>query len=281
MLVRNLFEELDRDEVVAAQLVSTQVEADDVLRMVNAAFNLPHENLTKAALLRNLEAFFRARRAEGKRVLLVIDEAQNLPRRSVEELRMLSNYQEAGQALLQSFLLGQVELKRTLQGPGMEQVRQRIIAGYHLRPLGRDELQGYVEHRLTLVGWEGNPTLTTEAYDGIYEGTGGVPRRVNSLVDRLLLFGSLEELRTLSETQVAAVLEEVSQEVGRTQLGSEEEAADFASPSAPPADSDLAARVSALEQSLQVVRSEIRRDRKLLKKAILLQMDMGDDDDFE
>lgn len=281
MLVRNLFEELDGEEIIAAQLVSTQVEADDVLRMVNAAFNLPHENLTKAALLRNLEAFFRARRAEGKRVLLVVDEAQNLPKRSVEELRMLSNYQEGGQALLQSFLLGQVELKRTLQGPGMEQVRQRIIAGYHLRPLGKDELHGYVEHRLTLVGWEGNPTITPEAYDRIYEGTGGVPRRVNSLVDRLLLFGSLEELQTLGETQVEAVIEEVSQEVGRTQLGSEEEPTAFDSSLAGSADGDLAARVSALEQSLEAMRTEMRRDRKLLKQAILLQMEMGDDDEFE
>ena len=122
-----------------------------MLRLVNSAFGLPHENLSKAALLRNLEAFFRARRAEGKRVLLVIDEAQNLSKRAVEELRMLSNYQEGGQALMQSFLLGQVELKRTLQGPGMEQVRQRIIAGYHLRPLGQDELQHYIEHRLALL----------------------------------------------------------------------------------------------------------------------------------
>jgi putative secretion ATPase (PEP-CTERM system associated) len=286
MLVRNLFEELDREDVVAAQLVSTQVEADDVLRMVNAAFGLPHENLTKAALLRNLEAFFRARRAEGKRVLLVVDEAQNLPRRSVEELRMLSNYQEGGEALLQSFLLGQIELKQLLQGPGMEQVRQRIIAGYHLRPLDSDELEAYIEHRLRTVGWQGDPEITPAAFQRIYEATGGVPRRVNTLTDRLLLFGCLEELHKLDAAQVDTVVEEVSQEIGHTRLGSEEElAADLGRPlpldsQSSTASGDLAERVRALEHALESLRGEVRRDRRLLKKAILLHMEADDDEGF-
>lgn len=283
MLVRNLFEELNRDEIVAAQLVSTQVDAEDVLRMVNAAFGLPHDNLTKAALLRNLEAFFRARRAEGKRVLLVVDEAQNLPKRSVEELRMLSNYEEGGHALLQSFLLGQSELKNTLQGPGMEQVRQRIIAGYHLRPLDIDELQAYIEHRLHYVGWQDDPEISEDAYKRIHEATGGVPRRVNTLVDRILLFGCLEELHSLDVASVDAVVEEVSNEVGYTRLGSEEEVANKGGIGAPiqmAVDSGLDARVRALEQTVETLRNEARRDRKLLKKAILMQMELDDDDDI-
>lgn len=278
MLVRNLFEELDRDDVVAVQLVSTQVEAEDMLRMVNAAFGLPHENLTKAALLRNVEAFFRARRAEGKRILLVVDEAQNLPRRSVEELRMLSNYQEGGQALMQSFLLGQVELKHLLQGPGMEQVRQRIIAGYHLRPLDQEELQAYVEHRLRMVGWKGDPAIDPVAYDLIYQATGGVPRRVNTLTDRLLLYGCLEELHHLAANQVNTVIEEISQEVGHTRPGSEEELASDLSRPTP--SGDLAARLHVVEQELESLRLQVQRDRKLLKKAIFMQMGMDDSDGF-
>lgn len=283
MLVRNLFEELNRDEIVAAQLVSTQVDAEDVLRMVNASFGLPHDNLTKAALLRNLEAFFRARRAEGKRVLLVVDEAQNLPKRSVEELRMLSNYEEGGHALLQSFLLGQSELKNTLQGPGMEQVRQRIIAGYHLRPLDLEELKAYIEHRLNFVGWQGDPEISDDAYTRIHEATGGVPRRVNTLVDRILLFGCLEELHSLDAGSVDAVVEEVSNEVGYTRLGSEEETANKGDIAAPVQmiDSGLDARVRALEQTVETLRSEARRDRKLIKKAILMQMELDVDDDID
>ncbi len=147
-LVRNLFEELTQKNVMAAQLVTTQVEAEDMLRMVCASFGLAHEGLNKATLLHNLEAIARARHAEGKQILLVVDEAQNLPARSVEELRMLSNFQVDNRALVQTFLLGQEEFKRTLQSSGMEQFRQRIIASYHLEPLSADETEKYIKHRL-------------------------------------------------------------------------------------------------------------------------------------
>ena len=284
MLVSNLFSELSDENVVAAQLVSTQIDEDEVLRMISASFGLAHENLSKAALLRNLEAFFRARRAEGRRVLLVVDEAQNLPQRSIEELRMLSNYQEDGQALLQSFLLGQLELKQTLQGPGMEQVRQRIIAGYHLRPLDRQELQAYVEHRLALVGWRNDPSISDAAFDAVFAATGGVPRRVNNLCDRLLLFGSLEEVHEIEDSHVQTVVEEMAQEVGHSesQIGDEAAPAAAARPTAHaqvarPA--DLEGRVAFLEQEVHHLRSALSKNRRMLKQAIMLHMDADEDDD--
>lgn len=166
----------------------------------------------------------------------------------------------------------------------MEQVRQRIIAGYHLRPLDVDELQAYIEHRLHTVGWQGDPEITEAAFSRIYEATGGVPRRVNTLTDRLLLFGCLEELHKLDAAQVDTVVEEVSQEIGHTRLGSEEEfAADLGRPlpldgQASSASGDLVERVRALEHALESLRGEVRRDRRLLKKAILLNMDVDDDE---
>ena len=281
MLVSNLFKELHDESVVAAQLVSTQINEDEVLRMISASFGLAHENLSKAALHSNLEAFFRTRRAEGRRVLLVVDEAQNLPPRSIEELRMLSNYQEDGQALLQSFLLGQLELKQTLQSPGMEQVRQRIIAGYHLRPLDRQELQAYVEHRLTLVGWQNDPLLGDEAFDAIFSATGGVPRRVNNLCDRLLLFGSLEELHELDGSHVQTVVEEMAQEMGQANAETATQTrptvrAESTSTQRP---TDLEGRVALLEQEVAQLRGALAKNRRMLKQAIMLQMDMDDDDE--
>jgi len=283
MLVSNLFAELSDENVVAAQLVSTQIDEDEVLRMISASFDLAHENLSKAALLRNLEAFFRARRAEGRRVLLVVDEAQNLPQRSIEELRMLSNYQEDGQALLQSFLLGQLELKQTLQGPGMEQVRQRIIAGYHLRPLDRQELQAYIEHRLALVGWRNDPTISDAAFDAIFSATGGVPRRVNNLCDRLLLFGSLEEVHEVEDSHVQTVVEEMAQEVGHSEVQVGDEIVSGAA--APRAaggvrPTDMEGRVALLEQEVHQLKSSLSKNRRMLKQAIMLQMDADDDDDL-
>ncbi|HIP53762.1 MAG TPA: DUF2075 domain-containing protein, partial [Chromatiales bacterium] len=214
MLVHNLFKEIENKDVLAAQLVTTQVEPEDMLRMVCASFGLAHQGQNKATLLHNLEAIARARHIEGKRVLLVVDEAQNLPARSVEELRMLSNFQVDGKALFQTFLLGQDELKKTLQGPGMEQVRQRIIASYHLDPLGAEESKKYIEHRLRLVHWQDDPHIEEEVFDGIYEFTKGVPRRINSFCDRLLLFSALEERHTITMEELGAVVDEILQESG-------------------------------------------------------------------
>lgn len=281
MLVSNLFDELDAAKVVAAQLVSTQVEADDALRMISASFGLAHEDLSKATLLRNLESFFRARRAEGKRILLVVDEAQNLPRKSIEELRMLSNFQDGSAALLQSFLIGQVELKNTLQGSGMEQVRQRIIAGYHLRPLDREEMQAYVEHRLSLVGWKGDPKITEGAFDALHECTGGIPRRINTLSDRILLFGALEEKNTIDKSHVSLVLDEVRQEVGyQSPDGAPADEAPHEAPAEAAPSGDLLARIGHLEKEIETLRRVVRKDHKLLKKALLMQLEMDSDDDF-
>ncbi len=283
MLVQNLFAELDSSDVVAAQLVSTQVNEDDILRLVSGAFGLASEHLTKAALLQNLGAFLAARQAEGKRVLLVVDEAQNLPDRSIEELRMLSNYQGRGKALLQSFLLGQNELRDTLQGPGMEQVRQRIIAAQHLQPLNREEMEQYIEHRLTQVGWSGDPQITSEAYDALYQASNGVPRRVNTLADRLLLFGGLEELHELTGDHARQVVEEMSKEIGwqsrpAPEIDSQEPRFAVAEG---PVSMGLEARVANLESKVANISKELKRSHRLMRKLLELQMEMdGSKDDF-
>ena len=155
MLVLTLFDELDGRDIVAGQLVTTQVDPEDMLRMVCASFGLSHDGMSKAAMLDQLQGFAKACLSEGRRILLVVDEAQNLPPASLEELRMLSNYQVDGHSLFQSFLLGQEELRTTLQGPGLEQFRQRIIAAHHLEPLTVAETRSYVEYRLACVNWKG------------------------------------------------------------------------------------------------------------------------------
>lgn len=215
-LVRNLFQELDRDEVIAAQLVTTQLEADDMLQLVVAAFGLEHEKLSKAVLIKRLEDFLAGASREGKRVLLVVDEAQNLPAQSLEELRMLSNFQVSDKPLLQSFLLGQEEFRSTLQSPGLEQLRQRIIASCHLAPLEERETRDYVAHRLGVVGWDQDPLITRDAHAAIYAATGGIPRRVNVLCDRLLLFGYLEQKHEFTAETVQKVAAELSDELEPT-----------------------------------------------------------------
>ena len=212
-LVRNLFRQLDSQNLVAAQLVSTQLDAEDTLRSVAASFGLAHEGLAKSSLLKNLEDFLAAATRQGKRALLVVDEAQNLTARAVEELRMLSNFQNNERSLIQTFLLGQPEFRGILQSPDMQQLRQRVVASYHLGPLDADETRGYIEHRLRTVGWTGMPDFTDDAFAALHRFTGGIPRRLNTTCDRLLLFGYLEEKTCLGEDEVNEVIADLRSEV--------------------------------------------------------------------
>ena len=212
-LVRNLFRKLDTGNLVAAQLMNTQLDADDTLRMVAASFGLPHEEAPKAVLLKRLETFLIACREQGKRALLVVDEAQNLTPRAVEELRMLSNFQAADRSLLQTFLLGQPEFRVTMQSAGMTQLRQRVIASYHLGPLDAEDTTAYIQHRLQTVGWTDDPKFEETAYIEILSFTGGIPRKINTLCDRLMLMGYIEEKHSFSGAEVTAVIADIQKEM--------------------------------------------------------------------
>lgn len=211
-LVRNLFRKLESENVVAAQLVSTQLDADDLLSSVAGAFGLAFEGVAKAGLLKKLEAFLLACNNQGKRALLIVDEAQNLTPRAVEELRMLSNFQSGEKSLLQSFLLGQPEFRYTLQSEDMQQLRQRVTASYHLGPMDLDETRSYIEHRLKMVGWASDPAFDDSTFAAIHQFTGGIPRRINTLCDRLLLLGFLEERHQLTADSVQEVSDDLLSE---------------------------------------------------------------------
>jgi general secretion pathway protein A len=230
-LVRNLFNRLPSDQIVAAHIVNTHLDPDDTLRMVVSAFGLPHEGASKTDLITRLEHFLRFVDQQGKRALLVIDEAQNLNPKTVEELRMLSNFQTDDKSLLQTFLLGQPEFRQTLHSPTMSQLRQRVIASYHLGPMDADETRAYIEHRLTTVGWKGDPGFDDGAHAAIYAYSGGIPRKVNTLMDRVLLMGFLEELHAFEASHVGEVIRDIAEEF-----------------QAPPAETDLpaAAREAAM-----------------------------------
>lgn len=213
-IVGQLLSQIDQSKFVSANIVTTQLGSDDTLRMVARAFGLPAESRDKASILKDIEGFLAARRAEGKHVVLVIDEVQNMPLEAIEELRMLSNFQMDSRPLVQCFLLGQPEFRQKLAHPEMEQIRQRVIATCHLEPLAADETRAYIEHRLKLVGWEGDPEFTEDAFDRIHLVTNGVPRRINSLCGRLLLYGSLEDTHVIDDTVVQDVAREIAEEAG-------------------------------------------------------------------
>ena len=212
-LVGHLLNELDKDKFVAAKIVTTNLEADDILKMVAVGFGLDVTGKDKSVLLRDIESFLRQNHMQGRRALLLIDEVQNLPTKALEELRMLSNFQEGDRALLQSFLVGQPEFRdKWAFDPDLEQLRQRVIATHHLQAMTYDETREYVEHRLSLVGWKNDPSFTDGAFMKIYEYTQGVPRRLNTLCSRILLFGAIEEIHEIDEKVVGDVVADMEQE---------------------------------------------------------------------
>lgn len=277
MLVKALFQEIRHENVVAGLMVTTHVGADDTLRIIAATYGLSHDG-TKAALLQGLENFFRAKAREGKRILLVVDEAQNLPKESLEELRMLSNFEMNGHSLFQSFLLGQDEFRQLLQMESMEQVRQRVTATYHLRPFEQNETKDYIYHRLTTAGWKNDPKISDDAYLKIHGFTNGIPRKINSLCDRLFLYGFLEELHSIDVVAVETVIDEIKDDAPPEPQ--------FSSGNISPIGKNITTaiegtgtveeRVLQLENMVENLRLVVQKERALLRKAVLLQLDMDD-----
>ena len=211
-LLRALIDGLHGSNVVVGHLVTTQLGAEDTLRMVGASFGFKVKDVPKSELLITLEAFLISQTTKGKRCLLIVDEAQNLTPRAVEELRMLSNFQFGNQALMQSFLVGQPEFREILQRPEMEQFRQRVAATCHIGPLDLDETQHYIEHRLKCAGSSGKPSFEAAVFEAIFKASGGIPRRINSVCDRLLLAGFLAGKTHLELTDVTEVVREFASE---------------------------------------------------------------------
>ncbi len=211
-LVRYLLNQISDQNYVVATIVTTSLQSDDLLRMISAQFGLRYKEMNKAQIIRNLELYFHTCVTEGKRVLLIIDEAQNLPENSLEELRMLSNLQWHGKPLLQCYLLGQNQLRQILKSGDLQQLRQRIIAAHALRPLDKDETHEYIRHRLTVAGWYNDPEIDDEVIDGIFEYTRGIPRVINLLCGRILLYGELEELHRIDYKSFKQVLDDIKDE---------------------------------------------------------------------
>jgi putative secretion ATPase (PEP-CTERM system associated) len=211
-ILSGLLNSLSNSNVNVGQLVTTQLDAEDTLRMVSAAFGVSAVGLPKAQLLITLEAYLIDQASQGKRCLLVVDEAQNLSPRAVEELRMLSNYQLGTQALLQSFLVGQPEFRRILQRPEMEQLRQRVAATCHIGPMDLEDTQHYIEHRLKCAGSRNGTPFAAEAMPLIFKASHGIPRRINALCDRLLLAGYLAGKTLIGANDVREVVSELAQE---------------------------------------------------------------------
>ncbi len=206
-LVSHLMATIDTARLTASTIVTSQLNGDDLIQMAARSFGIDVEGFDKASTLNSIEQFLHNEARAGRRCLLVVDEAQNLSIDALEELRMLSNFQLGSNALLQIFLLGQPEFRDLVHNNAeLEQLRQRIIATHHLEPMNSDEVEPYIEHRLKCAGWNGNPSISEDAYKAMFTKTNGVPRQLNTLMQRVLLMGAVEELYAIDGKMIEAVI---------------------------------------------------------------------------
>ena len=265
-LVAHLLGTIDRERLNAVSLVSTQVEGDDMLRLVAQGLGLRTVGLEKVQLLDLVERHLVEEARRGRRTLLVVDEAQTLTVSALEELRMLSNFTSQGRALIQIFLTGQPEFRdKLVEGGPLEQLRQRVIATHHLEPMEPQEVEGYVVHRLSVAGWQGRPAFAPEAWASLYRHSAGIPRRLNQLMTRLLLFAAVERLDRIEGAAVENVVADL--EADRPQARAEPPLplrAASTAPAQPVRDLALERRVATLEARIEEQEQAVRRVLTLL-----------------
>jgi general secretion pathway protein A len=249
-LVGHLLDNIDRSRIEVAHIATTNILAADALWLIADNLGIRVEETGKAPLLRGIELHLERQALAGKRILLIVDEAQNLPTETLEELRMLTNLQVHDRYPLQCFLVGQSQLRQILAAPGFEQLRQRVIASYSLEPLSLEETRNYAEHRLHTAGWRGRPSFDDALLEQVHEATKGIPRRINMLLGRLLLFGALEEIDHLDSAAIANVITDLENEVVGMGRGNGQAVVSVTEPASPDRLRHLEARINELERLL-------------------------------
>jgi len=211
-LISEILAGLDRHKIGVATLSSTQVESRDLLQMVASSFGLNPAKVEIPDLLAEIESHLVSKVRSGHRAILIVDEAQGLSSGALEELRLLANLQYQYQLLLQICLVGQESLLKLIRSPGMEHLQQRLVAAAPLEPLTFDESIDYIEHRLTRVAWKGDPSIDERALRLIYQFSGGIPRRINLICNRLFLYGGTRQKHQFVEADVRVVIDGMIEE---------------------------------------------------------------------
>jgi putative secretion ATPase (PEP-CTERM system associated) len=212
-LLEHVLTQLNRETYAVARINTTQVSGDDLFRLAMAGYGIDAPGADKSTLLLRFSEVLSDHRLSGRRCLLIVDEVQNLSVAALEELRMLSNITEGGRASLQTILLGQPQFRKMLASPDLDQLRQRVLASYHLGPLTREETRAYILHRLGTVGWGGRPRWDDGAFAAVFAHSGGLPRRINRLCSRVLLYGALEETDDITAAMVDTTAEELAEDL--------------------------------------------------------------------
>ena len=207
-LIETFLKELEKD-VVVAQINQTQVSAIEFLQSVLVQFGFQPFRMKKAELLSTLNEFLVEQYANGRRVLLIVDEAQNLSNKVLEEIRLLSGVETTKEKVLRIILAGQPELNDKLNSAMLIQLAQRIRLRFHLTPLSKTDTQLYIQHRLEVAGSQGRQIFDAECYPLIFRYTGGIPRLVNTLCDTSMMAAFAQDRDVVKVDDMKAAIEEL------------------------------------------------------------------------
>jgi general secretion pathway protein A len=207
-LIETFLREVE-NEVVVAQINQTQVSSTEFLQSVLAAFGFKPFRMKKAELLSTLNDFLIEQYRNGRKIMLVIDEAQNLTPRVLEEVRLLSGVETTKEKVLRIILAGQPELNHKIDSPELEQLKQRVRLRFHLPSLSSTEAHAYILHRLEVAGSQGREIFLPDTFETIFRYTGGVPRLLNTLCDTSMLCASVGERDTVALDDVRTAVSEL------------------------------------------------------------------------
>ena len=215
-LIQSLLSSVGED-VIIARVYQTQLDEIEFFQAILVEFGFKPFSANKVELIEMLNTYLMEQYQQGRQVILVIDEAQNLSRRVLEEVRMLTGMETQHERILNLVLVGQPELKQVLDAPGMEQLCQRIRFRFHLAPLTVEDIAAYVHHRLSTAGYDytaedegkAEPVVYPECYSVIHRYTGGVPRLINALFDTALITAFVEEEKSISINILELAIEEL------------------------------------------------------------------------
>lgn len=211
-VLRTLLNQLDNEDHRLAFIFNSALSALELLQSINREFGVEASSSSRSELQAALNRFLLNENRQGRTVVLVIDEAQNLLPEVLEEIRLLSNLETETDKLIQIVLVGQPELAATLSRPELRQLSQRITVRYHLKPMSAADTADYVRHRLRIAGQTDQPMFTSRALKVIYRYSGGVPRLINLLCDRALLVGYTRESRRIDVDIVRQAIRELARD---------------------------------------------------------------------
>ena len=211
-LCRALLEQLD-GHYSTALILNPVLNADELIRAIGMEYGLNVRGLDRMETLAAISDYLLHQTLAGKETVLIIDEAQNLTEELLEQVRLISNFETDDRKLVQIVLMGQPELRDRLNSHQLRQLRQRITVRYHLKPLTRNEVGRYIQHRLVLAGSQGVPTFTGPAIWRVFRYSKGIPRLVNAVCDKALLAGFVAQRNLINYWMVGRAIRELEGDI--------------------------------------------------------------------